>query len=440
MRFTEIIAKKRDGSSLSRDEIEVFVNGAATGAIPDYQLAALLMALVIRGMTATETADLTDAMVRSGRRLDLSVYPEPAVDKHSTGGVGDKTSLIVAPLAAACGALVPMMSGRGLGHTGGTLDKLEAIPGFRVNLSVDELMDAVRVVRCAIVGQTAEIVPADRQLYALRDVTATVESVPLITASILSKKIAEGIGALVLDVKCGRGAFMATFEQARLLADSLVTVGTAAGLRTEAVITAMDWPLGRTVGNALEIVESLETLKGSGPPDLVGLCLHLTARLLALAGIAASLDEGEQRARRALASGDGLERFRRMIEQQGGDPRVVDDYQRLPMAPRRHIVAAPRSGVVAALDAGLIGRAVVMLGAGRSRTGDEVDPAVGATIAARVGLRVRAGDPVVVLHYRREADLTAAVPLVAQAIRIEDERPASDSLIRGVVTAETVTR
>src|SRR5438477_9082922 len=286
MRAVDIIRKKRDGETLSPVEIETFVLGATAGEWPDYQVSALLMAVVLRGMTADETARLTGAMVRSGVRLDWSDLPGPKVDKHSTGGVGDKTSLILAPLAAACGVVVPMISGRGLGHTGGTLDKLESIPGFRVGLSLDEFRTALRDVGCALIGQTAQIAPADKKLYALRDVTGTVESIPLISASIMSKKIAEGIDGLVLDVKTGSGAFMKTEADSRRLAESLVSIGNAAGVRTEAVITRMDAPLGRTVGNALEVVECLDVLKGGGPQDLVDVSVELAARMLVLGRVA----------------------------------------------------------------------------------------------------------------------------------------------------------
>src|SRR6184192_340882 len=309
------------------------------------------MAIVLRGMNTEETAWLTAAMVESGVRVDLEAVPGVKVDKHSTGGVGDKTSLVLAPLAAACGVAVPMMSGRGLGHTGGTLDKLEAIPGFRVNLSLEEMKAALKTVGCAMIGQTAQIAPADKKLYALRDVTGTVESIPLISASIMSKKIAEGIDALVLDVKTGRGAFMKTESDSRRLAESLVSIGNASGVRTEAVITAMDQPLGRAVDNALEVVECLEVLKGRGPRDLADVSIDLTARMLVVGGVAADRASGERRVRDAIASGAGLERFRRIIEHQGGDARVVDDYARLPAAPARHVITAARGGYLTGLDA-----------------------------------------------------------------------------------------
>src|SRR5882672_4729944 len=307
MRAVDIILSKRDGRSLSRDEIRFFVDGVTSGTLPDYQASALLMAILLRGMTAEETAWLTDAMVHSGVRVDLGDIPGVKVDKHSTGGVGDKTSLILAPLAAACGVPVPMMSGRGLGHTGGTLDKLEAIPGFRVNLSLEEMKTALARVGCAMIGQTAQIAPADKKLYALRDVTGTVESIPLISASIMSKKIAEGIDALVLDVKTGSGAFMKTEADSRRLAESLVSIGNASGAKTEALITAMDAPLGRAVGNALEVIECIEILKGNGAKDLVDVSVELTARMLVRGKVAADRSDAERQVRGAMASGQGLD-------------------------------------------------------------------------------------------------------------------------------------
>jgi pyrimidine-nucleoside phosphorylase len=405
---------------LSREEIRYFVDGATAGTIPDYQTAALLMAVVLRGMTADETAWLTDAMVASGVRLDLGDIDGIKVDKHSTGGVGDKTSLILAPIAAACNVAVPMMSGRGLGHTGGTLDKLESIPGFRVDLSLVEMKEALARTRCVMIGQTAEIAPADKRLYALRDVTGTVESIPLISASIMSKKIAEGIDALVLDVKTGSGAFMKTESDSRRLAESLVAIGNASGVKTEAVISSMDAPLGRAVGNALEVVESLEVLKGRGPADLVDVSLELASRMLVLGKAADDLANADRQARNAIRSGAALDRFRQIIEVQGGDPRVVDDYARLPHVPDRHMVEANRSGYVARLDAELIGRASVALGAGRDRVEDPVDPAVGISIHAAVRDAVRAGDPLLELHYRDRSRLDTALALVSRAIAIGD--------------------
>jgi pyrimidine-nucleoside phosphorylase len=429
MRAVDVIMKKRDGQPLSRDEIRFFIDGATAGTLPDYQASALLMAILLRGMSAEETAWLTDAMVHSGERVDLGAIPGIKVDKHSTGGVGDKTSLILAPLAAACGVPVPMMSGRGLGHTGGTLDKLESIPGFRVNLSLDEMKAALARAGCAMIGQTAQIAPADKKLYALRDVTGTVESIPLISASIMSKKIAEGIDALVLDVKTGSGAFMKTEADSRRLAESLVSIGNASGVRTEAVITAMDSPLGAAVGNALEVIECVEVLKGGGPQDLIDVSLELTARMLVLGKVARDRAEAEGKARAAIQSGAGLERFRRIIEIQGGDPRIVDDYSRLPQADARHVVTADRAGYVDRVDAELVGRASVALGAGRDRVEDPVDPAVGIIVEAKPGDEVRAGDPLLEMHYRARPRLAAALALASRAVSIRDARPAAARLI-----------
>jgi pyrimidine-nucleoside phosphorylase len=433
MRAVDIIISKRDGRALGRDEIRFFVEGVTAGTLPDYQASALLMAILLRGMNAEETALLTDAMVHSGVRVDLGAIPGLKVDKHSTGGVGDKTSLVLAPLAAACGVPVPMMSGRGLGHTGGTLDKLEAIPGFRVNLSLDEMKGALARAGCAMIGQTAQIAPADKKLYALRDVTGTVESIALISASIMSKKIAEGIDALVLDVKTGSGAFMKTEADSRRLAESLVSIGNASGVKTEAIITAMDTPLGRAVGNALEVIECLDVLKGGGPPDLVEVSVELAARMLVLGKVADDFAAAEEKVRGAIASGAGLERFRQIIEIQGGDPKVVDDYGRMPHVADRHIVTAGRGGFVTGLDAELVGRASVALGAGRDRVDDPVDPAVGIMVAAKPGDAVRAGDAVLEMHYRDRARLEAAVRLTSAAITIGDKAPAPRPLIVGEV-------
>jgi pyrimidine-nucleoside phosphorylase len=420
MRTVDVIRRKRDGGTLRRDEIEHFVAGVTDGSIPDYQAASLLMAILLRGMSPDETAQLTDSMVRSGVRVKFNGLSGVPVDKHSTGGVGDKTSLILAPLAIACGAAVPMMSGRGLGHTGGTLDKLESIPGFRTALTLEELREAVTAVGGALIGQTAEIAPADRRLYALRDVTGTVESIPLISASIMSKKIAEGIGALILDVKTGTGAFMKTLEDSRRLAQSLVAIGNASAVRTEAVVTRMDAPLGREVGNANEVIESIETLKGQGPPDLERLSVLLAARMLVLAGIAESQEAAEECVRGTLASGAGVEAFRRIIEHQGGDPRVVDDYGRLPHAPDEHRVTATRAGTVVRLEAEAVGRAAVALGAGRNTLDDVVDPAVGITIVAPPGTSVTAGETVLILRHRGGRGLEDATALLDEAIGIGD--------------------
>jgi pyrimidine-nucleoside phosphorylase len=433
MRAVDIILKKRDGGTLSRDEVRFFVAGVTDGTLPDYQASALLMAIVLRGMTAEETAWLTDAMVHSGVRVDLTGIPGVKIDKHSTGGVGDKTSLVVAPLAAACGVPVPMMSGRGLGHTGGTLDKLEAIPGFRVDLSIAEMKVALARVGCAMIGQTSQIAPADKKLYALRDVTGTVESIPLISSSIMSKKIAEGIDGLVLDVKTGSGAFMKNEDDSRRLAESLVSIGNASGVKTEAVISAMDSPLGRAVGNALEVIECLEVLKGRGPSDLIDVSVELTSRMLVLGRVAADRVDAARQVRGAIASGAGLERFRAIVEHQGGDPHIVDDYSRLAAAPERHLVTAPCSGYLTRLDAELVGRASVALGAGRDRVEDPVDPAAGVVVFVKPGDQVRAGDPILELHYRDRGRLDAALALAKRSIAIGDVPPSPTRLLVGEV-------
>jgi pyrimidine-nucleoside phosphorylase len=435
MRAVDVIRRKRDGGPLAPDEIHAFVAGATDGTWADYQVAALLMSIVLNGMDLDEAAVLTDAMVRSGQRLDL---PAPLngtvpVDKHSTGGVGDKTSLILAPLAAACGLVVPMMSGRGLGHTGGTLDKLESIPGFRTDLSLVEMRRALDRRGCVMIGQTAEIAPADKRLYALRDVTATVESRPLICASILSKKIAEGIGALVMDVKVGKGAFMKTESDARELATWLVGIGEKNGVRTEAVLTSMDAPLGRHVGNASEVIESIETLKGNGPADLEALSVHLAARMLMLAGLTADGADAEARVRRALSSGAGLEAFRGIIEQQGGDVRVIDDYTRLPVARTRAVIAASADGFVADLDAEAIGRAGVALGAGRDRVDSPIDHGVGIEVNARPGDRVTRGDPVLTVVYNDASQWAHARTLLEHAIHLADVAVPARPIIREVI-------
>ena len=425
MRTVDVIARKRDGHALSREEIDHFVAGVTNGTVPDYQASALLMAVVLRGMTHQETAWLTDAMVRSGERVDLSDIPGIKVGKHSTGGVGDKVSIVLAPVAAACGVVVPKMSGRGLGHTGGTLDKLESIPGYRVDLSIDEFKRVLRAVGTSIIGQTALLAPADKVLYALRDVTATVESIPLISASIMSKKLAEGSDAFVLDVKCGDGAFMKDVGHARALAESMVAIGAHAGLRTEAFVTDMEAPLGASIGNALEIVECFETLKGRGSRDLADVVIRLASRMVLLAGVEHDPDAAAARATAALASGRALETFARMIEAQGGDPRVAEDHSLLPAAPGREWCRAARSGFVAAMRAGAIGRASHELGAGRSTVGAAIDHAVGIVLLAKPGDAVRAGQPIVELHHRDGRGLASAVALCESAIAIADAPPAA---------------
>jgi pyrimidine-nucleoside phosphorylase len=435
VRAVDIILKKREGGSLTREEIADFVDGVTSGAWPDYQASALLMAIVIRGMSREETEWLTDAMVRSGIRVDLSGVAGVKVDKHSTGGVGDKTSLILAPVAAACGVPVPMMSGRGLGHTGGTLDKLESIPGFRVRLSLDEMKSALAKTRCGMIGQTEQIAPADKKLYALRDVTGTVESIPLITASIMSKKIAEGIDALVLDVKAGSGAFMASEPQARELAESLVAIGNASGVHTVALLTDMDAPLGHAVGNAIEVAECIDVMKGGGPADLIEVTAALTARVMLLGKVADSLETAHAMFDEAIRSGRALDRFRQIVEAQGGDPRIVDDTAVLPRVDARDVITAPRDGFVARVDAGCVGRAAVALGAGRDKVDDDVDPAVGIFVNVKPGERVRRGDRVFDVCYRDSGRLARARALLIAALEIADAAPSPRPLIIGEIAA-----
>jgi pyrimidine-nucleoside phosphorylase len=429
MRAVDVIRKKRDGLPLDRDEVAYFVRAAADGLWPDYQLAALLMAIWIRGMTADETAWLTRAMADSGTCLDLSDLPGPVVDKHSTGGVGDKTSLVLGPLAAACGVYVPMMSGRGLGHTGGTLDKLESIPGFRVDLSLDEFHTVLRATGIALIGQSAVIAPADKKLYALRDVTGTVESIPLITASILSKKIAEGAKGLVMDVKIGRGAFMKDEASARKLAAGLVALGAANGLATEAMLTSMDAPLGAAVGNAIEVAECIDTLRGEGPADVTELSVELAARMVRLGGLAATDAQARAKVKAALASGAGLQKFREVIEKQGGDPGVCDDPRRLPVAPHRVPFAADRDGYVTAVDAEQVGLASMALGAGREQAHEKVDPGVGIMVRKRVGDEVEEGDVLAELIVREAGRVSAAAGRLKQAFRIGDAAPTRRPLV-----------
>ena len=440
MRAVDIIRAKRDGQRLSPEAIASFVRGVTEGDWPDYQASALLMAIVLRGMTPDETADLTREMVASGERVDLSSLPGVKVGKHSTGGVGDKVSIVLAPLAAACGVIVPKMSGRGLGHTGGTLDKLESIPGFRSSLSLDEFLAALGANGCAIIGQTANIAPADKKLYALRDVTGTIESLPLICASVMSKKIAEGSDALVLDVKCGVGAFMKSFEDALALARALVTIGEAAGIRTEAFVTRMDAPLGLTVGNALEIRECVDLAHGRGPADLQELIHRLAVRMVRIGGHAQTDDDADRRVRDALSSGAAAARLRAMIATQGGDPAVVDTPDRLPQAASRRVVKATRSGTLAALDAEQVGRAAVLLGAGRERKDDRIDPAAGVCLLHRPGDIVQHGDAVLELHYNDPARIDAAVAVAAASITIADAPPGPVPLVLGWVHAAGDTR
>ena len=434
MRAVDLIQKKRDGGELTREEIDFFVRGYALGEVPDYQASAFTMAVFFKGMTGAEIVALTESMMRTGEVLDLSDLPGPKADKHSTGGVGDKTSLVLAPLAAACGVYVPMISGRGLGHTGGTLDKLESIPGFDVRLSLDRLRAVLRGCGLGLIGQTPEIAPADRKLYALRDVTATVESLPLISASIMSKKMAEGIDSLVLDVKCGDGAFLRSREEATALANTMLGIGKGMGKKVAALVTDMDQPLGRTAGNALEVAECVETLKGRGPKDLESLSVELAAWMVQLAGSAASLDAARVKVRAALGSGEGLERFRRVIELQGGDPRVCDDPSLLPRAPDRIVVRSERDGRLTRLAARAIGHAGMLLGAGRETVDGAIDHGVGFTFHKKVGDPVAVNEPIVTVHAGRGSRRDAALDLLRQAISVQPEAHARGPLVLDILS------
>jgi pyrimidine-nucleoside phosphorylase len=429
MRFVDVIARKRDGQALTRDEIDLFVHGVVDGSVPDYQVSALLMAIVLRGMDAEETWFLTDAMVRSGERVDLSDLPGVKVGKHSTGGVGDKVSIILAPLAAACGVIVPKMSGRGLGHTGGTLDKLESIPGYRVDLTIDEFKAVLREIGTSIIGQTATLAPADKKIYALRDVTSTVESIPLIASSVMSKKLAEGSNAVLLDVKCGDGAFMKNADDARALARAMVDIGRLGGIPTEAFVTDMEAPLGNAVGNTLEMIECFEALKGKGPAELTSVATRLASRMVVLAGRERDPAAATARVGDALSSGRALDTLARMIERQGGNPRVIDDYSLMSSVHERALVRAPRSGFITRMAALAIGRAAHVLGAGRSKVGEPVDHGVGAVTLAHVGNEVRVGQPLIELHHRGGRGLNEALELGQRAIAIGDHPPAKRAKI-----------
>jgi pyrimidine-nucleoside phosphorylase len=429
MRAVDIIRKKRDGQTLDRSEIATMVEGIATGAVADYQWSALLMAILWRGMDATETAALTDSMIRSGTIVDLSEIRGKKIDKHSTGGVGDKTSLILAPIVAAAGVPVPMVSGRGLGHTGGTLDKLESIPGFRVDLDLQRYKQVIGSCGLVMIGQTAEIAPADKFLYALRDATATVESIPLIAASIMSKKLAEGIDGLVLDVKTGGGAFMVKREDSLALARAMCAIGWGLGKQLVALITRMDQPLGRAVGNAVEVAESLECLKGEGPADLVELSIELAAEMVVMGGRAGSLEEARAICRRTVDDGSALERFGRMMEAQGGDRHVVDDPSLLP-APRRQVVLKSWvSGYVRALAARPVGHATMLLGAGRARMDSPVDHAVGVVVHKKVGESVAVDEPLCTLFVNDESRLLEAETLIREAYTFTGEPAVAEPLI-----------
>ena len=430
----EILRKKRNGFELSLEEIEHLVHGHTRGDIPDHQAAAWLMAAHVRGLSRAETAHLTHAMLRSGEMLDLISLGVKAVDKHSTGGVGDKTSLILAPLVAAGGLAVPMISGRGLGHTGGTLDKLEAIPGFRVNLSIAEFTRVLEQCGCAMIGQTAEIAPADRKLYQLRHFTSTIDSPALICASIMSKKLAEGIDALVLDVKTGSGAFMKSEEDAAQLGELMVDTAKRMDVRAVALITDMDQPLGRKIGNALEVEEVLDVLRGGGPVDLRDLTMTLAAWMFHLGERTATVEAGEQLARELIASGAALAKFRRMIELQAGDARVVDDPQRLPQAKFRAEIASPASGFVNAMECEQIGHASVLIGGGRQHEHDAIDHAVGFILHKKIGDPVLATEPLCTMLYNSEDRFERVREMLASSFIITQNPPADrGGIVRRVI-------
>jgi pyrimidine-nucleoside phosphorylase len=421
MRAVDLIARKRDGHPLATGEIEFLVEGFTGGDIPDYQAAAWLMAVYLRGMDDRETGDLTLAMARSGEVLDLKEIAPFVVDKHSTGGVGDKVSLVVVPLAAACGLPVAKISGRGLGFTGGTLDKLESIPGYRTDLSEADFRRQLAEVGMVLTGPTSELAPADSKLYALRDVTATVGSIPLIVSSILSKKIAGGADAVVLDVKVGNGALMKTLPDAEALAQALVTLSTEVGLKAVAVVSDMNEPLGRAVGNALEVVEAIDTLRGTGPEGFREHCLTVVGEALVLAGKAAGPDLGREQARQALAAGDAWAKFRVLVQAQGGDLRVIDEPERLPQAELAEPANAPQGGYVAGVQAAELGLVVMQLGGGRERKGELIDHSVGLVVHAKVGDRVEAGEPLLTIHANDEGKLAEARQRASAAYSFSDE-------------------
>jgi pyrimidine-nucleoside phosphorylase/thymidine phosphorylase len=433
MRTVDLILRKRGSEELSVEEIQYLINGYTTGEIPDYQIAAFLMATYFTGMTDRELSSFTEVMIGSGEVLDLSDIPGVKVDKHSTGGVGDKTSLICAPIAAAAGVVVPMISGRGLGHTGGTLDKLESIPGLSTDLTVEQFRAQLAAMGLAFVGQSDEIAPADKRLYALRDVTGTVESIPLIASSIMSKKMAEGLDALVLDVKVGNGAFMKKQVEARRLAQAMVGIGRRLDKKVQALITDMNQPLGFAVGNALEVMEVSQTLQKAGPADLTRLSLELSARMIFLGKVTTTLDEARKLAEDKLMDGSAYRKFKQVVEAQGGNPQALDRFELLPNATGMREILSPRAGFVSAIMAEDIGRASQMMGAGRARKEDAIDPAVGVILEVKAGEKVEAGSVLCRLYYTGEENLDEAADLVEDAFRISGARPEERELILEVV-------
>ena len=434
-----LIERKRDGGRIEPGEWRALTSAYAAGHVPDYQMAAFLMAAYIRGLDRAETSSLTDAMLGTGAHLSLEHLGIGRVDKHSTGGVGDKVSLVLAPLVASLGVAVPMMSGRGLGHTGGTLDKLESIPGFRTTLSLADATRQIERIGCAMLGQSAEIAPADRKMYALRDATSTVESIPLIAASIMSKKLAEGLSGLVLDVKRGSGAFLPELDRGLELARMMIDLGVDRGCAVVALITAMDRPLGRACGNALEVEEAIHTLRGEGPPDVLGVVYALGAEMLVLGGAAPSLDAARRAMEVAVSSGKAARKFEEIIDAQGGNAAVVDDPSVLPQAGACELFLAPRAGVVACVEPRTVGRGVTALGGGRTRIEDSVDPSVGFVITAKPGDVVQNGEPLATVFARDRAGIDAGLTTLRRAIAIADEAEPPLPLISHRVTSAGVT-
>lgn len=433
VRMVDVIQKKRNGEVLSKEEIDLFVDGYTNGTIPDYQASAFLMAVYFKGMNAREQADLTMAMVASGEQIDLSAIAGVKVDKHSTGGVGDTTTLVLVPLVAACGVPVAKMSGRGLGHTGGTLDKLEAIEGFHIELTKEQFVQQVNDLKLAVMGQSDNLTPADQLIYALRDVTATVDSIPLIASSIMSKKIAAGADAIVLDVKSGDGAFMKTMEDAKVLAKAMVAIGHEVGRKTMAVLSDMSQPLGNAIGNALEVKEAIETLQGKGPKDLTELCLVLGSQMVVLGGKAETLSEAEEMLKEVMKNGSALRLFGELIEAQGGNAKVIDDVSLLPVAKFEMAVKAQRSGYITKIEADELGVAAMLLGAGRATKEDAIDLAVGITLHKKVGDYVEQGEALATIHANSEG-IAQSKALILQHMYIGDERVTPPALIGEVIT------
>jgi len=432
LRMVDVIEKKRNGETLTKEEITFFVDGYTDGSIPDYQASALLMTIYFKGMNAQEQAYLTMAMVESGDQIDLSAIEGIKVDKHSTGGVGDTTTLILVPLVAACGVPVAKMSGRGLGHTGGTLDKLEAIKGFHIELTKEQFVQQVNELKLAVIGQSGNLTPADQKMYSLRDVTATVDSIPLIASSIMSKKIAAGADAIVLDVKTGDGAFMKTQEDAKVLAKSMVAIGNQVGRKTMAIISDMSQPLGNAIGNSLEVIEAIETLKGEGPEDLTELCLVLGSQMIVVGEKAKTLEEAREMLKAVIKDGSALELFGRLIEAQGGDKAIIHDPSLLPSARYQIPVLATRSGYVTKMEADDIGIAAMLLGAGRATKDDEIDLSVGIMLKKKIGDRIKIGEPIAIIHSNKE-DVLHSASLLQEHIFIEDEAVERPQLIGEVI-------